>query len=169
MYIELKIYFLKRLIYTNVFQRYYVKIGQKIQVTMTFLPIMVLQTFQKRFFQFSFSSSTDYISCLYTATALGCSMQAADVYFEILKRSLSLTFSAEGLNCVLRHPLDVISVYTTTSSTTTEIRSTSASTDKSRDSAMLARGTSSCSRLSTMHNKHFLIWLVLNLIYFSVT
>lgn len=116
-----------------------------------------------------FSSSKDYVMCIYTATALGCSMQAADIYFKLLKRSLSNIFKAEGYKCTIRHPLDVISIYTTTPSTTTKTRSFSPSTDSLGGNPMLSRNTSGCSSLTSMQILYCVFCVLVNLIYFTVT
>ena len=114
------------------------------------------------------SSYNDYVMCTYTATALGCSMQAADVYFEILSKSIRTIFKADGYHCVIRHPLDVISIYTTASPSTVDTR-TSSSTDSTRDSPMMSRDTSGCSKHVSMQLLHLQVCSLLNLIYFSVT
>ena len=96
-------------------------------------------------------------------------MQAADVYFKIRNKSIRNIFKAEGYHCVIRHPLDVISIYTTTPSTTIDIRTIPDSTDSTRDSPMLSRDTSGCSSHFSMQFLYFLVCSLLNLIYFSVT
>ncbi|ESO97590.1 hypothetical protein LOTGIDRAFT_152679 [Lottia gigantea] len=56
----------------------------------------------------------DYIMCLYSVTALGCSIDVAENYFTILNQSLSTAFKYRGQLCILNHPLTAIS--TTSSS-----------------------------------------------------
>lgn len=53
-------------------------------------------------------------------TALQCSMEAANAYFNILNQSISLSFSDANFACSIRHPDDDISVFTTTKATTTK-------------------------------------------------
>ncbi|XP_062601635.1 uncharacterized protein LOC134263319 [Saccostrea cucullata] len=61
--------------------------------------------------------TNQYMKCVYLVTALQCSMEAADVYFNILNQSISLSFSDADFTCYIRHPDDDISVFTTTKST----------------------------------------------------
>ena len=52
-------------------------------------------------------------------------MQAAEVYFKLLNHSIGSMFSVKHYDCKIQHPMDVISIYTTTTSTTTTTQSTS--------------------------------------------
>uniref|UniRef100_K1QWJ7 Uncharacterized protein n=1 Tax=Magallana gigas TaxID=29159 RepID=K1QWJ7_MAGGI len=63
--------------------------------------------------------TNEYVKCVYLVTALQCSMEAADTYFNILNQSMSLSFNGADFRCSIRHPHDDISVFTTTKSTTT--------------------------------------------------
>ncbi|KAL3841869.1 hypothetical protein ACJMK2_019964 [Sinanodonta woodiana] len=65
------------------------------------------------------STTKDYVLCVYTSTALACSIPAADTYFKLLNHSFTTSLDMSNLNCILLHPLDVVPLYTTTSSTTT--------------------------------------------------
>lgn len=80
-----------------------------------------------------FSSARNYALCIYTATALGCSMSAADVYFKLLNHTISHLFNVNGYQCVLRHPMDEISIYTTSPSTTSDVRNTRTTTEHIQD------------------------------------
>ncbi|XP_061178663.1 uncharacterized protein LOC133187318 [Saccostrea echinata] len=62
--------------------------------------------------------TNQYMKCVYLVTALQCSMEAADAYFNILNQSISLSFRDADFTCHIRHPDDDISVFTTTKSTT---------------------------------------------------
>ncbi|XP_052802266.1 uncharacterized protein LOC128232634 [Mya arenaria] len=64
------------------------------------------------------SAARDYVLCVYTATALGCSMSAADTYFRLLNSSISHVFRTYSYPCSVRHPMDVISIFTSTRPTT---------------------------------------------------
>ena len=66
---------------------------------------------------FCFSASRKYALCVYTATALGCSISAADVYFKLLNHTISSIFNMKRYQCALRHPMDEITIYTTSPST----------------------------------------------------
>lgn len=67
----------------------------------------------------NFSTAKDYVLCIYSATALGCSMNAADTYFKLLNHTFTSIFDSNTYQCVFRNPMDVISIYTTSQSTTT--------------------------------------------------
>ncbi|KAK3591924.1 hypothetical protein CHS0354_005144 [Potamilus streckersoni] len=75
------------------------------------------------------SITKDYVLCVYTSTALACSIPAADTYFKLLNYSLTTVLDMSHFNCILLHPMDVVPLYTTTSSTT----STSITSETSRD------------------------------------
>nr|XP_022297742.1 uncharacterized protein LOC111107065 [Crassostrea virginica] len=64
--------------------------------------------------------TNEYVKCVYLVTALQCSMEAANAYFNILNQSISLSFSDANFACSIRHPDDDISVFTTTKATTTK-------------------------------------------------
>lgn len=63
------------------------------------------------------STFKDYALCIYTVTALGCSMSAANVYFKLLNYTVSSILHINNVQCVFVHPLDEISIYTTSTST----------------------------------------------------
>ena len=66
-----------------------------------------------------FSAANRYVLCVMTATILGCSLRSANVYFNILNQTISNIFQARSYQCYIYHPMDVVSLYTTTSSTVT--------------------------------------------------
>lgn len=68
--------------------------------------------------------TNQYLQCVYVATSLGCSLQAANVYFNILNQTISIMMRNSDFICNIRHPKDVIQVFTTTTSTTTEKQTT---------------------------------------------
>ncbi|XP_060555468.1 uncharacterized protein LOC132716248 [Ruditapes philippinarum] len=79
------------------------------------------------------SASRKYALCVYTATALGCSMSAADVYFKLLNHTISSVFEINSYQCTLRHPMDEISIYTTSPSTASAAWSAQTTMDNTRD------------------------------------
>jgi len=94
-----------------------------------------------------FSAVREYVTCVYTATALGCSISASDVYFRLLNSSLEQTFKTHGLECVIRHPMDVISIYTSTeraSEVTTKTTSINTSSDSHKQYVSSARPDNPC-------------------------
>ncbi|XP_052260466.1 uncharacterized protein LOC127864663 [Dreissena polymorpha] len=70
------------------------------------------------------SASKDYVLCVYSSTALGCSMAAADVYFRLLNHSITEVFRLNNVRCQISHPMDVISIYTSTQTTSGRARTT---------------------------------------------
>ncbi|XP_045176496.2 uncharacterized protein LOC123537023 [Mercenaria mercenaria] len=79
------------------------------------------------------SAARKYALCVYTATALGCSMPAADVYFRLLNHTICSIFNINRYQCILRHPMDEISIYTTSPSTASTIWSAQTTIDNTRD------------------------------------
>ncbi|XP_069133186.1 uncharacterized protein, partial [Argopecten irradians] len=64
--------------------------------------------------------TNEYVQCIFTATFLRCSMGAANIYYDIINQSVSsLLAHVTSFQCIIRHPLDAIPVFTTTTSTTT--------------------------------------------------
>ncbi|XP_033752386.1 uncharacterized protein LOC117336117 [Pecten maximus] len=64
--------------------------------------------------------TNEYVQCIFTATFLRCSMGAANIYYDIINQSVSsLLTHVTSFRCVIRHPLEAIPVFTTTTSTTT--------------------------------------------------
>lgn len=81
---------------------------------------MLFVIFVSELFLFCFHRVTnEYVKCVYLVTALQCSMEAANSYFNILNQSISLSFSDADFSCHIRHPDDDISVLTTTKATST--------------------------------------------------
>lgn len=64
-----------------------------------------------------FSAANQYVLCVMTATILGCSLHSANVYFNILNQTITNVFRSSDYQCYIYHPIDVVSLYTTTTST----------------------------------------------------
>lgn len=68
---------------------------------------------------FLFSATNEYVLCLFTATSLGCSIEAAKIYTDLVNQTLATLLANTGYSCHIANPLDVIKLLTTTTSTTT--------------------------------------------------
>ncbi|KAL5007840.1 hypothetical protein ScPMuIL_016646 [Solemya velum] len=64
-------------------------------------------------------ATNEYVLCLFTATSLGCSIEAAKIYTDLVNQTLATLLANTGYSCHIANPLDVIKLLTTTTSTTT--------------------------------------------------
>ena len=105
-----------------------------------------------------FSSAKEYVLCIYSSTALGCSIQAADLLFELLNQSVRSVFRSNLHTCDIRHPMDVITIYTTTPSPSTHSTQPEVTTlsKRERPGSFVKTSNSASSYIS----KHFVIDLI---------
>jgi len=111
-----------------------------------------------------FSITNHYVQCIFTVTAIGCSIEAANVYYNIINQSVtSLLKDVKDFTCTIRHPDDVIKVLTTTTTTSTTTMTPKYTLRSTKPTVVIQSTSGNSHRVSSAHrnSSHSIILIVL--------
>ncbi|CAG5132828.1 unnamed protein product, partial [Candidula unifasciata] len=102
----------------------------------------------------------DYITCVYSVMALGCTMEVAEEYMETVNQSVPVLEAVFGHRCAFGHPLDLLKT------SVPGLESTSSTQNQHEDDYGVGRRFSPVSRRSAAgkhHHSYSLIILILSI------